>query len=72
MNAKPMLLIVATTSTPLDAGMIQAKYSRYLAPFYDRYEMLERRAVVVRIETVGDFAQYRTVSACRFAWKARY
>lgn len=68
-----MLLTVATTSTPLDAGLIQAKYGRFLAPFYDRYEMLERRAVVVRIETVGDFAQlYRTASACRFAWTARY
>ena len=57
MNAKPMLLIVATTSTPLHAALIQAKYGRYLSPFYDRCEMLERRAVVVRIETVGDFAQ---------------
>lgn len=50
-----MQLTVAT-SNPKAAGLIQAKYGRFLAPYYDRLEMLERRAVVVRVETVGDFA----------------
>lgn len=51
-----MLFTVTCNSAPTNAGLIQAKYGRFLAPYYDRREMMERRAVVVRLETVGDFA----------------
>lgn len=59
-----MLLTVTCNSAPGDAGKIQARYGRFLAPYYDRAAMIDRRAVVVRVETVGDFAALQDGIGC--------
>lgn len=50
------MLLTVTTKEPIAPIVIQARYGGALAPWYDRAAMYESKAVVVRIETVGDFA----------------
>ena len=34
---------------------VMAAYGRQLAPYYDRWACMEKRAAVINLETVGDF-----------------
>lgn len=40
-------------------GDVMAAYGRFLAPYRDSWVSMEKRAVVINLETIGDYSELR-------------